>query len=504
MAMLFRIAKFAARWTLVFQKLKKSDTLVRLVYYLEGLSENWGLVQRFTFSSAIIILLGMTVNGWWVGEQIETGVIKEATSATALYMDSFIAPHVQELGRSDSITSPHIDSLNNLFSANNLGQRTVSVKIWNADHRIVYSNIPSLLGQKFPDTKDLVASWHGEVTGEISSLQEEENIEERNLSSDPLLEIYSPVRLNDTNQIIAVAEFYQKIDTLQTEIFAAQRRGWIVVGTTMFMIYLFLIGFIHLAGNKIGQQEQELKHQVLQLTRLLSRNKELARRIQLAAANTVALNEGFLRRTSAEIHDGPVQEISLALLRLDRAIEQNQMCGLPQSKCNDSLPKVQSSLQSALKEMRAIAADFGLPQLGELTMSEVITHVTRSHEQRTQTTVTLHMDDLPEQASLPIKIAVYRFIQEGLNNSYDHAGRKLQSVLVTYKADQMQIEVSDQGPGFTYDDSFFDSKDRLGLAGMRERVESLGGTFLIDESFKEGTKLIARLSLQNSGDNMYG
>jgi hypothetical protein len=82
---------------------------------------------------------------------------------------------------------------------------------------------------------------------------------------------------------------------------------------------------------------------------------------------------------------------------------------------------------AVLPQMRAIAAGFGLPQLGGLTLPEVITHVVRSHEQRTRTTVTLQISDLPIQASVPIKIAIYRFIQEGLQNSYRHAGGKFQA-----------------------------------------------------------------------------
>lgn len=495
--MLLRIANFLARWTHTFPKLKKSNSLVLLVHYLEGLGGSGQLVKWFTFNSAIIMLLGMIGIGWWVGEQIKDGVIKQSASSTALYMDSFIAPYVQELNESASLTPEHIEALNKLFSENNLGQRTVSIKIWSRDHRIAYSNIPSLIGRKFPDTSDLVSSWLGNVTGEISNLQEAENIEERQLSSNPLLEIYSPVRLNDTNQIVAVAEFYQKVDTLELEIAAVQRRGWLVVGTTMLIIYFLLIGFVQLAGRRIEQQELELENQVQQLTHLLARNKELTQRIHLAAANTVAIHESILRRTSAELHDGPVQEVSLSLLRLDRVMAQNEICRLirPDSKCNEHLPAVQLSLQTSLRGMRTIAAGFGLPNLDGMTLPELINHVIHSHEQRTKTDVTTNIGDLPEQTSLPVKIAVYRLIQEALNNSFRHAGGKRQDVQVFRRSDQMQIEVSDHGPGLAHIKSLFETEDQIGLAGMRERIESLGGIFMIDDNFKEGAKLIARLSL---------
>jgi len=503
--MLLRIVNFLARWTLLFKSMEKSRFLVLVVRGIRDFGQNWTLVKRFTVVSSVVMLIGMAGIGWWVGEQIKAGVIKEATAATALYMDSFIAPNIQELGQSSSISSEHFEVLQHLFSENNLGQHTVSIKIWGKDNTVLYSNIPALMGRTFSDNEDLVAPWQGAITGGISDLEDPENIEERNLSAEPLLEIYSPVRSNDTTQIIAVAEFYQKVDTLQAEIIAAQRQGWLVVSITMLVIYFILIGFVQWASNRITQQEAKLRDQVEQLTRLLSYNKELANRVRVAAANSSALNEGLLRRVSAELHDGPVQEIGLALLRLDQAIEQNESCRLanPNSKCNQSLPVVQTTLQTALQEMRTAAAWLGLPQLDALTLTEVITHVIRSHEQRTGTKVTLHMSTLPKQTTLPIKIATYRFIQEGLSNAYRYADGKGQEVLVTYNADRMQIEILDQGSGFDTN-LLYESDNQIGLAGMRERIESLGGLFSVVSNLNQGVKLTARLSLQNVGDATNG
>ncbi len=498
------IANLATRWTFVFQRIRNLGPFVFLLR-VASFADDWGLVKRFTYASFIVMLLGMIGIGWWIGEKIKISVIKEVTAATALYMDSFIAPNLQELDYSKSITPEHSEILNDLFNESDLGRRTVSIKVWDEDHRVIYSNIPSLVGRVFPATTDLTTSFHGQVTGEISNLQEAENIEERQLSSDPLLEIYSPVRLNDTNQIIAVAEFYQKVDTLEAEIAAAQKRSWLVVGTTMGILYLLLVGFVQWAGNRLGQQDLELKNQVAQLTQLLAHNRELTQKVRIAAANTTALNERLLRRTSAELHDGPVQEISLALLRLDRALDQNETCRFanPNSKCNDNLPIVQTALQTALQEMRTIAAGLGLPQLEELTLSEVFIRVVRSHEQHTRTKVNLVMGDLPAQTSLPIKITAYRFVQEGLNNAYLHAGGIGQTVKVMCKSNQLQIEVSDRGTGFDVNLPV-EWEEKLGLAGMRERVESLGGLITIESQINVGTKLAARLSLHKIGETENG
>ena len=272
-------------------------------------------------------------------------------------------------------------------------------------------------------------------------------------------------------------------------------------------IYLLLVGFVKYASNTIEQQEVDLKNHVERLTELLARNEELNKRVRRAAANTAAFNERFLRRTSSELHDGPIQEIGLALARLERVKSQNETCRLidPNFTCTDHLPTAKTSLQTAINEIRSIAAGLGLPQLEYLTLPEILTSVVRTHEKHTGTKVMLSMSELPEQTPLEIKITAYRLVQEALNNAHNHANGVGQQVRVRYQNDFVLIEVSDKGPGFDINRPV-ESRERehLGLAGMRERVESLGGSFKIESRKNHGTKVIAALSLQNNGENENG
>lgn len=464
------------------------------------------LLQRFTAASLIIMILGMLGIGWWVGGQIKTGVIKNAGITTADYMDSFIASHVQELSNSDSISTEHYSMLSELLSETELSRQIVSIKIWNADHQVVYSNLPVLVGRVFSNTEEQETAWNGRVFAEISDLEDEENVEERR-SHTRLLEIYSPVRLSGSDRIIAVAEFYLNVDVLEEKIAETQRLSWLVVGSTILAMYLLLVGFVQYAAKKIGDIEGELKGQVGWLKELLAQNDELKQRVRRSAANTAAHNERFLRRISTQLHDGPVQAIGLALARLERVKSQNETCRLIHAniQCTDNLPSVKASLQTALLEIQAITAGLGLPEVEDLGLPEIIARVVQAHERTTGTKVMLSMNDLPEQTPLAIKITTYRLIQEALNNAHNHAGGLGQQVRVIYDANLMQVEIVDQGPGFdTSRPVELGDREHLGLVGMRERVESLGGFFKIDSKINEGTKVIARLSLQNAGENTNG
>jgi signal transduction histidine kinase len=466
--------------------------------------KRWSLIRRFTIVSFMIMISGMAGIGWWVGEQIKIGVIEESAVTAALYMDSFISPNLQELSHLTTLSPERIAILNGLLRETDLGQRIVAFKVWDEQGHVLYSKGPSLFSDVFPNSADQARVWRGEVVAKIDNSFAERRLEEQKFNS-RLLQIYSPVRRSGTNQVIAVAEFYQKVNTLEADITTAQRRSWLVVGTIMTALYLLLVGFVRWADNTIGRQKAELTRQVAKLTELLAQNDELHQRVQRAAANATALNESLLRRISADLHDGPTQELGVALLRLDRVVGQNETCRLinPNFKCHDQLPIIQASLQQALQEMRIIAAGFGLPQLDNLTIAELLKRVVRSHEQRTGTKVNLDFDKLPDQTDLPIKITIYRIIQEALNNAHRHAAGIGQQVLVSNEANHLHIVVSDQGPGFDVTEPI-DWEKHLGLLGMRERVESLGGFFRIESESNRGTKVIARLSLQPAGASLNG
>ncbi len=464
---------------------------------IRDLLKHLSLVQQFMLASLVILLAGMIGIGAWVGRQIEAGVVHGTATTAALYVDSFVAPHLTELAQDSSISPGHMAMLDNLLRNTPIGQQVVAFKVWGTDGRVLYSTDLSIVGRTFPVHDRLTRAWRGEVTGRVSQLEEEENVAERRISS-RLLEIYTPVYDSGTNRIIAVAEFYQRVESLQADIGNAQRWSWLAVTAAMLVIYLLLAGFVRRASEIIARQQNRLSDQVTLLTGLLAQNKELSERVRGAAARVATLNERFLRRTSAELHDGPAQDLGLALLRLDHAMARSENCALLNQnghQCNDDLVAVQSSLQHALQEMRTISAGLGMPELRDLTLLESLTRAVRAHERRTGTKVARTLDGIPDQVSLPVKVTLYRLVQEALSNAYRHAGGVGQQVFASFQSDELIVQVVDQGSGFEVH-QMKDEDRHLGLVGMRERMESLGGRFQVLSEPGRGTRVIARLHLQ--------
>lgn len=463
--------------------------LVRLRQFLSRLS----LSQQFMLAGLVILLAGLIGIGAWVEQQIVRGVIHRTGATTALYVDSFVAPYLQELGDGNTLLPEHMEALSKLLQDTPMGQQIVEFKVWDTRGRLLYSTDSTAIGKTFPMHEGLLRARLGEVVSEISMLDEEENAALGEQHSQ-LLETYSPVWHSGTNQVIAVAEYYHQTDELNREIAVIKRQSWLVVGLAILIIYLLLAVFVRRASNTITNQQVELSHKVVQLTDLLGQNHTLHQRVQRAAASVALLNEGYLRRVGAELHDGPAQDLGLSLLKLDAVVGkmEAQAGGPVQPAWAEQITEVEGALQNALKEIRAIATGLSLPQLAELGLPETIIRVVRAHERRTGTRVTLEQEKLPVQIDLPLKITIYRLIQEALNNAYRHAGGAGQRVCVKPDGDHLIVEIADSGPGFDPQQRIANS-GRLGLSGMRERVESLGGTFRIESAPGQGTRIIARV-----------
>ncbi|HZQ06301.1 MAG TPA: sensor histidine kinase, partial [Anaerolineae bacterium] len=448
--------------------------------------------QRFLIVSLLILVAGMAGIGWWVGQQIESGVVHQTAANTALFVSSIVEPNLQELAEGDSITPEHQAMLARLLQENQLGQHITAVKVWDKQGRVVYATDAAAIGKVYPIDSNLMHALRGWVASDISNVDQPENVNDSDRGQ-RRLETYSPVRRTGSDEVIAAIEFYQTVDSLDRDIAAAQRNSWLIVGAATIVMYLLLAGFVRYASDTIRHQQNELSSQVVQLRALLKQNEQLHERVRRAARRTTALNERFLRRISAELHDGPAQDLGFALLRLEHLLPRGEMSSAARTPVitgQSDFQLVQSSLRHALQEIRAISAGMGLPELENVTLAETIRRAVRAHERRTSTQVDLELNDVPEAAPLPAKITVYRIIQEALSNAYRHANGAHQQVQVDFARNQLNVIISDQGPGF---DGNHEGEwdEHLGLAGMRERVESLGGAFRIESEKGRGTRVIA-------------
>ncbi len=444
-----------------------------------ALPRHWSLAQQYVAASLIVVLAGVLVTGAWIGHQIEASVLDRTAGITALYVDSVLGPNLQALAYDDRwLTASDASALDRLVSATGLGQGVVLFKIWSLDGRVLYSADRSLVGQQFPIDSGLERARQGEVVADISDLDEPENVDERQRFS-RLVQVYAPVRQDNDGRVIAVNEFYLLPDALEADIRDAQLRSWALVGGIGLLTYLLLAGIVKRGSDTIRRQQSELQ-------RRLDQNLRLHERVRQAAGRSTALNEQALRRISADLHDGPGQALALALLRLDALqthCEGNPCC----ARTTADFMTVHTAVRDALSELRAISAGLRLPELERLSVTEVAARAVEDHQRRTGEHLEVHVEDLPAQAPLPVKIALLRTLQEALSNATRHGQGKDVRVDLSSQSDALRLCVSDAGPGF--DPQSVDRSGRLGIAGMRERAELLGGSFEIQSAAGAGASV---------------
>ncbi len=256
-----------------------------------------------------------------------------------------------------------------------------------------------------------------------------------------------------------------------------------------FALFIALYYTFRRGIKTIEEQEEKLTHQITRLSNLLSLNKNMQKSMKTASARAVELNEQFLRRVGADLHDGPAQMIGFAVLRLNQVSKQETA-----KLFGHEFHAVREALDDSLEEIRGISSGLVLPELESMSLEECLRKVVTLHGAKSKAEVAQYYQDLPNNIPLPIKICAYRFIQEGLNNAHRHGDAKKCRLSAYVKNDELVISLKDNGIGFRKS-KLKEGGAHLGLVGLKDRVESLGGTFSINSELGTGTALKVVINL---------
>lgn len=457
--------------------------LTRPARVWSGLSLAW----QFVIAGGIGLLAVMLVVGLWVTSQIRDGVLHNSAATTALYVDSVIAPLLPDMRKSQELDDTVKRALDETLGQGALGKRLVSFKLWRRDGTILYSKDASLIGKQVRPNANLIAAFAGDVMVKYNRLEDEEDDKERSMGV-PLLEIYNPVREPWSGEVVAVSEFYELSGDFEESLHSALLWTWLVVAAATAAALALLSGIVFRGSRTIVTQQAALEAKVSELQTALAQNSSLRQRVQRASRRATAINERYLRRIGADLHDGPAQLVALAALRMDSPalVDPATSSTLREAE----IAGIHKTLGEAMREIRGICNGLVLPQIEAQAIADILRLAVAEHERRTSTKVLLTLPERLPELGTSEKISVYRFVQEGLNNAFRHGKGKGQQVRATTKGGKLLVEVMDSGPGFDPARS-----EGLGLAGLRERIESIGGQFET-LSGPEGTRLVIALSVE--------
>jgi len=205
----------------------------------------------------------------------------------------------------------------------------------------------------------------------------------------------------------------------------------------------------------------------------------------------VAANERRLVRLGFDLHDGPLQELVAFAEDLRNArshIEPllDEVDRLRAAGCFDDLGARLASLDRDLRQLaHSVRSTTALERPLEDALRGEVDALTR-HGIETH----LDVSTLPRDLTDSQKIVIYRVVQEALNNVRKHSEARTAHVGVRTTRRLIEVVVRDDGRGI---DGRIRATDRLGLAGMRERVRLLGGVVTIGDGPSGGTLVFVTL-----------
>jgi len=449
------------------------------------------LSEEFAIISFLILFIGMLIVGWWLDREIKQTVFQQIVQTTRLFVDSFYSKLVKELANQDHLNSDTLVILDSLDHNSLIGKQIAFMNIWSRNGKLAYSSDPDIIGGEIPFTEKSINSGKDQVRWKL--YQPEELKPHLGINfDDELLEVFLPIHRARSDEIIAVAELYLVTRDLRNAIFKAQIYSLALLTLVSLITFILLYSIVRKGNKVIWKQQNELENQINQLSDLLVKNQQLHLKAQSATFKTSEVSEKLLRRISAELHDAPAQYLGYALLRLDSIASKIRECSSQDNvkeQIIEELKAIQNATSEALQDIRSLSTSLSMPSLENLCLQQVVQRVVNIHQRRTNTQVAIDFTQIADKKlPMALMICIYRFVQEALNNAYQHGKGIDQQVKLKLKEGKVIIEVSDRGPGFDIQKIDF-TGDHLGLIGIRERVESLGGSFKLRSVIGQGTIL---------------
>ena len=185
--------------------------------------------------------------------------------------------------------------------------------------------------------------------------------------------------------------------------------------------------------------------------------------------------ERMRMRIATDLHDDIGQALTSVMLGL-RLIESPADAGAGDSD-RVRFDELRELIADALRRTRRLAFELRPSILDDVGLAAALQRLVGDVAERSGLTVDAIVDGLPEH-DLPSGVAtvVYRVVQEALTNVVRHAGASTASVAVAVASGRLRAVVEDDGTGFDPDRP---ADEHLGLQGMKERAELIGGTLRV-------------------------
>jgi signal transduction histidine kinase len=332
------------------------------------------------------------------------------------------------------------------------------VKIWNAEGRILYSDEPRLIGQRFQLAPDELEALRSKGTSaDVANLSDPENRYERGMGD--LTSVYLGLRAKDGTPVMF--EEYLRSGAIASN-GRTLARAFAPVGiVALLVIALLQIPLAWRMARRITRAQ-------------LDREQLLER--------AVDASDRERRVIAAGLHDGVVQELAGQSFRMAAALERQQ----PPDELRLVLAEGAAGIRNAIRQLRSLLLEIYPPALREQGLPAALPDLVAPLSAR-GVDVTVNV---PDGLALPSEVErlIFRTAQEAIRNATSHAAAAHVRVDVARADGTATLRVTDDGRGFDEADLAQRRADgHLGLDMLRDLAASAGGTLEVTSARGEGT-----------------
>jgi signal transduction histidine kinase len=210
----------------------------------------------------------------------------------------------------------------------------------------------------------------------------------------------------------------------------------------------------------------------------------LNRELRRLSSSLIAMQDEERRRIARELHDGLGQELTAAKMIVDGILLQDA----PDSVGKRAAVDASALINRAIQQVRSISHLLHPPLLDEVGLLSALRWFLEGLTKRSgiETFLDVEPGDFPRLPS-ELETAVFRIVQEALNNVFRHSGAKNGWITLRQRNGQLTVTVRDDGKGV--DDNTMEFRPEsigMGLGGMRQRVKEFGGELKLN-NVKPGT-----------------
>lgn len=241
-------------------------------------------------------------------------------------------------------------------------------------------------------------------------------------------------------------------------------------------------------AQQVEQRTAELSDASAALIRAAEERDSLRRQL-------VEAEEVERRRLARELHDQLGQQLTGFTLWLSDV----RRLMAERKPVDERLDQLEVLSQDMARDARLLALELRPPELDDIGLHSALDTYVEHWARRAGVEAELTVSDAVAHTAIPgdVSTAIYRIVQEALNNVAKYAGAKHVSVVLDKPNVELRLVVEDDGQGF--DVAAVTARvrrdRRLGLAGMIERATLLGGSFDVESSSGSGTTIYVRLPI---------